>query len=295
MSLTVVVPFSHTYLIMSNSSNYPQPLGPLSVGNVISAALRIYRDRFSVYYKLAFLAYLWSIVPIYGWAKSMAISGLLSRLAYREVMGSPETVHEARRHVNPRLWTFFTTGLLIGLIFLGSILGYGIVVGIVSAILATFVQQNVNTATILLITLSAILAVIVFIFGYIWLYSRLSLSELPIAIEDQGIASRAIGRSWKLTKGFILRLQLIFFVAYLLTLPISVIVQIATTIIQIILASILPTNSPIYELVYFIISLMIIFAAGALLIPFWQAIKAVIYYDLRTRKEGIDLQLRDSR
>jgi hypothetical protein len=27
--------------------------------------------------------------------------------------------------------------------------------------------------------------------------------------------------------------------------------------------------------------------------PFWQSIKAVIYYDLRSRREGLGLQLRD--
>jgi hypothetical protein len=33
---------------------------------------------------------------------------------------------------------------------------------------------------------------------------------------------------------------------------------------------------------------------GALLIPFWQSIKAVIYYDLLTRKEGLGLELRET-
>jgi hypothetical protein len=27
--------------------------------------------------------------------------------------------------------------------------------------------------------------------------------------------------------------------------------------------------------------------------PFWQTIKAVIYYDLRTRREGMGLELRE--
>jgi hypothetical protein len=33
--------------------------------------------------------------------------------------------------------------------------------------------------------------------------------------------------------------------------------------------------------------------SGALFLPFWQAIKAVIYYDLRSRREGLGLQMRD--
>jgi hypothetical protein len=30
------------------------------------------------------------------------------------------------------------------------------------------------------------------------------------------------------------------------------------------------------------------------MMPFWQAIKAVIYYDIRNRREGLGLQVRDS-
>ncbi|MEL7420561.1 MAG: DUF975 domain-containing protein, partial [Cyanobacteria bacterium J06555_3] len=33
-------------------------------------------------------------------------------------------------------------------------------------------------------------------------------------------------------------------------------------------------------------------AGQALLIPFWQSIRAVIYHDLRVRREGIGLNLR---
>lgn len=40
---------------MSMNLSSPQPLGPLSVGNVVSASLRVYRDRFKLYYRLAFL------------------------------------------------------------------------------------------------------------------------------------------------------------------------------------------------------------------------------------------------
>jgi len=38
--------------------------------------------------------------------------------------------------------------------------------------------------------------------------------------------------------------------------------------------------------------LLLSFASGALVTPFWQAMKAIIYYDLRSRKEGLDLQMR---
>lgn len=264
----------------------------LSVGNVVSAALRIYRDRFKLYYSLAFQAYLWILVPIYGWAKFAAILGLISRLAFGEVSERPESLNDARRHIKPRLWNFFLAGLLVALIFFGIYLVFGIIAGIGAAILVPQVQGNpaIGGITVLL----GLIALFAFIFGFIWLYSRLSIVELPIAVESKPDPSAAIGRSWTLTQGFVLRLQAIFFVAFLITLPISFIVQIASVIVQTVLAAIFPQDSGLFAFIYLIASFAIAFGSGALLIPFWQAIKAVIYYDLRTRKEGLGLEIGDS-
>src|SRR4028118_994496 len=93
--------------------------GPLSVGNVVSASLRIYRDHFKSYFGLAFVASLWLFVPVIGWAKYSAISALISRLAFGEVSEKPETVSDARRQVNPRMWRFLWAGILTYLIFFG--------------------------------------------------------------------------------------------------------------------------------------------------------------------------------
>ncbi|MGK7877501.1 MAG: DUF975 domain-containing protein [Xenococcaceae cyanobacterium] len=281
---------------MSKSPIPSQPIGPLSIGNVVSAGLRIYRDHFKLYYSLAFTAYLWVLVPIYGWAKFSAILGLISRLVFSEIIERPETVNEARRHVNPRMWNFFLAGLLVSLIFSAAMLGvvivFGIFFGILGILLTAIFEQNL--AAVVILTLLGLIAFIALIFGYIWLYSRLSIVELPIAIENQGDPGGAIGRSWNLTQGFVLRLQGIFLVAFLTTLPVSIVVQIADNIIQVVLAILLPQDSGIFVLLYVLLILSLSFASGALLIPFWQAIKAVIYYDLRSRREGLDLQIRDS-
>ena len=79
---------------------------PLTVGNVVSAGLRIYRDRFFDYYKLAFIGSLWVLVPVYGWAKYSAMMGLISRLAFGEVTEKPEPIRDAQRFIKPRMWSF---------------------------------------------------------------------------------------------------------------------------------------------------------------------------------------------
>ncbi len=281
-------------IAMSRSISPNQPTGPLSVGNIVSAGLRVYRDHFKLYYGLAFIAYLWVLVPVYGWAKYSMISGLISRLAFGEISERPETLQDARRHVKPRMWNFLVAGLLVGLILLATTIAAAFVIGILAAIIGTLIGLNESAflSAILLVSI----ALFVFLFGYVWLYSRLSLPEFPLAIESQtGDATSAISRSWNLTKGFVLRLQLIFIVAFLIALPISVVVQIATNFIQEFFATIVSSDSIIFAFLSLIFSLPLSIAGGALLLPFWQSVKAAIYYDLRSRKEGFGLDIRDAK
>ena len=262
--------------------------GPLSVGNVVSASLRIYRDHFKSYFGLAFVAYLWLLIPIYGWAKYSATSALISRLAFGEVREKPETVSDARRDVNPRMWSFFGAGILTFLIYIGVYVAGTIAIAILAGGATAIFRQNY-----VVITAFTVVAVIAFLIIYIRIISRLLIVELPLAIENNIGATSAIGRSRELTKGSVGRIQWIFVVAFLISLPITLVVQILSLIVQSVLTAVLGAESPIFFLVYYLLILPFSFGSGALITPFWQAIKAIIYYDLRSRKEGLGLQMRD--
>lgn len=279
---------------MSMNPSSPQPINPISVGDAVSAAVRIYRDRFKLYYGLAFIGYLWILVPIYGWAKFSAISALLSRLAFCELIERPETVAEARRHVMPRMWSFLGAGILVGLIFLGVGFAGMIIIGILGGVAAAFTQQG-STVIAIVSWLLIIVGVIAFIIGYIRLIARLFIVEVPLAIEDNVTATSTISRSLKLTEGFASRLQWIIVVAFLVTLPVSIVVQIVSNIFEGILRAVFTSDSPTFAIFYFLVLLAVSFVSGSLLIPFWQAIKAIIYCDLRTRREGLGLEIQDSR
>jgi len=262
--------------------------GPLSVGNVVNASLRIYRDHFKSYFGLALVASLWLLVPIYGWAKYSAILGLISRLAFGEVRGKPETVSDARREVNSRMWSFLGAGILTFLIFFGVSLVGGIAMTILAGGAGAIFGQNYVIIGALLVV-----AVIAFLIIYIRIISGLLIVELPLAIENNIGATSAIGRSWELTKGSVGRIQWIVFVGILVSLPITFVGQILSGIVQTVLTAVLGSESGIFFLVYSLLIVLLSFASGALVTPFWQAMKAIIYYDLRSRKEGLGLQMRD--
>lgn len=262
--------------------------GPLSVGNVVSASLRIYRDHFKSYFGLAFVANLWLLVPIYGWAKYSAILGLISRLAFGEVREKPETVSDARREVNPRMWRFLGAGILSFLIYIGGSLVGGIAMAILAGGAGAIFGQNSPIVAVLLV----VVAVIAFFIICIRLLSRLLIVELPLAIENNIGASSAISRRWELTKGSVGRIQWIVLVAILVSLPIMIFVQILARIIQVFLSGVLGAELGIYYLVSSLLTLPLSFGSSALLTPFWQAIRAIVYYDLRSRKEVLGLQIR---
>ncbi|MFN5894019.1 MAG: DUF975 domain-containing protein, partial [Dolichospermum sp.] len=60
-------------------------------------------------------------------------------------------------------------------------------------------------------------------------------------------------------------------------------------IIKLILTTLLKEDDPIFSLLL----LELTFVSGALILPFVQTVKAVVYYDLRSRHEGLGLQLRN--
>ena len=275
------------------------PMQPLSVGNVVTAGLRIYRSHFKSYFLLAVKAYLWVLVPVYGWAKLFAIAGLLSRLAFSELVNQPESIEASSRFVNSRLWQFLIAVVLMFLVGLGIGIGFIVLIGIISAIF-TALSAVGNLAVSGIAALIAIVVTLAFTIGILWLLARFFIVEVPLAIEDDINATSTISRSWELTKGFAWRLLGISLVAYLIALPIQIAVQVGSSIIQIILAS-LSSQDPLgsslllstLNTLISILILGLILLSGALILPFWQAIKAVVYYDLRTRREGLGLKLRD--
>ncbi len=292
-------------------SNTPSPVRPLNIGNVVSAGLVLYRSNLKQYFGIALRANLWFLpmifagiaysllvasrspaalilIPVllfaflYGLAKYFANSALISRLAYQEIANQPESLGEASLKVLPRHWSFLGVAVGVGL---RLILVY-IAVGIPAAIIMSIFLGGSRSPSfsILLTTLMGIAVVI----AVIWVYARWTIAEVPLAVETGLNASQSIKRSWDLTAAAVGRVQLIVFVAFLITIPIQAITGYLPSFF---LNSVEP-NTPTFWIIY-LVNIAISLIGGVLVLPFWQSIKAVMYYDLRSRREGIDLQLRD--
>jgi hypothetical protein len=265
---------------------------PLSVGNVVTAGLRIYRDNFKTYFKPAYEEYFWILVPVYGWAKYSVMTGMIARLAYGEVTEQPESISDAQRHVKPKMWDFLVARIFVGLIVLGAIIPLLIIIGLMSAVLGFIFDLNSGSVGVLVVAIVFVIAAtLLFLFSLSWLISRLLLVELPLAVEENVTVTSAISRSWNLTKGSAGRIQLVVLVGFLVSLPILFVIQIASAIIQGLIGIVLDSSTGLARM-GFILDVLVIFVGGALTIPFWQAIKAVVYCDLKVRREGMGIDLK---
>ncbi len=142
------------------SKKTADPVGTLSVGNVITTATTLYKSNFKRYFQVSLRATGWVlatvlsaiglaiiVVLLYGFNKSsifisipfslgwigfagycLAKAGVnravICRLAYQESIDRPETVTFATEQLQPRTWAFlrlaFLLGLYMYLIFLAS-------------------------------------------------------------------------------------------------------------------------------------------------------------------------------
>ncbi|WOD38691.1 hypothetical protein [Nodosilinea sp. E11] len=319
---------------MNPSTERGNQLGPLNPGDVVSAALRLYTDRFKTFLQLAGLATLWfvagtvgmvlaiavlagagaalggdlaaivggllgfvmGVVPLlYGSAKYYALSSVIGRLCFRELIHQRETSLDARRQVTPQVGQFLVLGLLLLLAYLAAYL-IGVLVALIAGgsvgfltagILSALINEPVGAVVGML--LGSVLGLGIFLIAIIWVASRLFIAEVVLAIEPQHGAGGSLGRSWELTQTSILRIQIIFLATFLIQLPILSV----TNYIPRILLGFLPAEGVVYGITA-LLGVVLSLLGSIVVLPLWQAVKGVLYYDLRSRREGIDLALRHS-
>jgi hypothetical protein len=133
------------------SKKNSDPVGTLSVGNVITTATTLYKSNFKRYFQVSLRATGWVLaivlsaigltvivallyglnkssilisIPLsLGWmvfagyclAKSSTDRAVICRLAYQESIDQPETVSVATQQLQPRTWAFLRLSLLLGL------------------------------------------------------------------------------------------------------------------------------------------------------------------------------------
>ena len=197
-------------------------------------------------------------------ATAVAISG--------GYLGAPVNASEALQRAVPRLGVLLVVSLSIGLLVVLASLPFiflmaGSVIGMTRPDAGGFVVFQVLIGI-------ASLALPLFV------VSGVAVATPIVVLEDGRNATAAIGRSWFLTKGYRLRVTGLLFVCLILILiPYAGLLTGGAT-----LAS--NTGTP---LTIWIAAVAL--AARLLLTPLLYCLITLLYYDLRVRKEGFDLEM----
>jgi hypothetical protein len=285
---------------------------PLNVGNILTLSLQVYRWHFWQYLWLSLQAYAWVLVPVYGWAKYGALMGALSRLVVQQLRGVTETPAEAVTVAQGKMWGLLGAGILYGLasaLALVVISGVGLLVTVPLAL--RWEEQGAweNPWLVLGFGLWAFLVVVGALLAWTWLVFRWLLYPLPLVMEAGVGPLRSLLRSWQLTQGAVVKIQLVVLVGGLLLLPFQFPVQMVMNMVQmmlllfatliggiisVILGAIV--NQPAVVGIGFLVPMVFAFVIPALLVgavfaPYWQAVLAALYHESQCQREGWGLVL----
>ena len=309
-------------------NNY-DPVGTLSIGNVVTTSTILYKSNFKRYFRVSLRATGWLLAVflviviagiiggvLYGITTSFLVAipvgigsivatlylsakyaterAVICRLAYQELINVPETVEVATQYLESRTWGFLRLSLLISLyLFLVAIMtSLGLTIAVVlltAALMYGFKIPTENVIFIFGIGLAVIGAFLGWLLLIVRYYARWFIAELPLAVEQTRSANFSVGRSSQLSKGVVGRIILVVTIAFLITIPINTVVSAPSLIGQVMTTA---TEDSAMQA----IGGLLIFAGVVLnllselfIMPFWQIIKAIVYYDLRNRREGGDL------
>ncbi len=279
---------------------------PLSLGNVMSAGITLYRSHLKSYLGISIKAHLWAFVPVYGWAKFETLKAAIARHAFQELVNEPEPLQTSQELLRPKLWGFWVIQFLVGMIFFGvqTVVNVGFqLLSIPLSAIFSEVDPRFSLPFVLLLSILPLTFFVLFILAYLWIVSRLFVPELPYAIEENLDLIKAIERSWKLTGGrSVWQIMLIICVIAVIITPLYILAIIPPFLVLFPVISMVSDpiagTSQIVSAIAIVLLVLLIWLilylfVSACVLPLWQALKAVIYYDIRVRKEGFGLTLGD--
>jgi hypothetical protein len=209
------------------------------------------------------------------------LSGVLTNVIGRSVLGERITAGEAWRRTLPRLPAMFGATLLWGAVIAGIWVVYA---GIGAAI--TAIGHGTGPVSVVYFVVAGIAAVCL----TVWLWTSFMLANQVVVLERAGPV-RALRRSWRLVRHSFWRVFGITLLAQLIVGIASVILQLPFTIPAGVIAAHSgdslhpPIAAVVIGTVGTIVSRTL---TGALL----AGVSVLLYVDLRMRKEGLDIALR---
>lgn len=206
------------------------------------------------------------------------LTGLLTIVYGRAVLGQSLTMGEAWQQVRPRLLRLLGVTVLVLLIMMVVLgVGFGVPIGIAVAV--------PNAATIVLAVLVGIAAIV----AVLYLHTKLALAESAVVLENSGVGA-ALSRSFRLTNRSFWRVFGILLLTNVIAGLLNSVIQTPFMLGQIPM-TISDDPSTGLQLLAVVLSTIGTIIATTITTPFVAGVGVLLYVDLRMRREGLDLQL----
>ena len=210
------------------------------------------------------------------------LTGLLTAVVGRSVLGDRITAGEAWRIALPRLPALLLATLLTGLALTGPW------AGLAAVLIVLGVAGAPGGLLIAIGFLGAIASVVL----DVWFWTMFSMSAAAVVLERQGPA-QALGRSWRLVRKSFWRVFGILLLAGIIVLVASSVLRLPFTVIS---AAFSSGSAPLAQAIRPSVASLVIGAvggivAGAITQPISAGVTVLLYVDLRMRREGLDLAL----
>ena len=210
------------------------------------------------------------------------LTGLLTAVIGRSVLGHRITAGEAWHIALPRLPALLGTTLLAGLIYIGP----WIVLFVLLILLA------VAHAPVAVLVVAGVFGVIATVVVDAWFWTMFSMSAAAVVLERLGPA-QALGRSWRLVRSSFWRVFGILLLAWIIVFVASSVLRLPFAIIS---AAFSNSSATFAQAIQPNAAGLAIGAiggiiAGAITQPIWAGVTVLLYVDLRMRREGLDLIL----
>ncbi len=209
---------------------------------------------------------------------SAVLTGILTAVVGKAVLGQPFSLHDAWGQVRPVLLRLVGVAFLLALIA-GGLAVVGVFVGVLVIVL--------GGAALAILGVPLVLAGLL---GGLYVYFRLSLAPCALVLERVGIGT-SLRRSWLLVKGDWWRVFGISLLTILVALFVSLVIQVPFELLGAGGFGTLTGSADVLATRTLIASSIGSIIAATLVEPFTAGVRALLYVDRRIRAEGLDVAL----
>ena len=228
---------------------------------------------------------------------TVLLSGLIVVAVSRSVLGrvasSKEVWERTKSKFLPLIGLNIITGIISGLMVIIGIVAFFVLLASVASTAKTETElwQGMGIA---LVDIFILVVAGVVVSSYLSI--KFSVASPAMVLENLGVFA-AIGRSWSLTRKNFWRLLGINILTTIITSMVAGIfggIASALSVIFVVAGSSSPEDAITSINTAYILTMVVSTIAQLLILPFTSSVNALLYIDLRMRKEGLDVELRNA-